>query len=202
MFEFVDKVVYINLDERQDRRATIEPILHKLFKPEQIIRFPAIRYSPGYVGCTKSHIAVLEMAKKHGWKNVLVLEDDAITSVPEKFEKGYAVLEELVKKDYDAIVLALLNPNINKTTYKTTRSLSTSAYLVNSHYYDKLLANFNEGLDGLLKTNTYSVYALDQWWWKLMQKDNWFGTLPSVFIQSNTWSTISGGMYTAQNHYQ
>jgi GR25 family glycosyltransferase involved in LPS biosynthesis len=94
MFEFIEQVVYINLDHRVDRRIEIEKELSQYFPIEKITRFSAIRHDHGGIGCTKSHIAVLEMAKEKGWKNYLVVEDDAIFS---NFGKGYPLLEKLVK---------------------------------------------------------------------------------------------------------
>jgi glycosyl transferase family 25 len=44
MFETVEKVVYINLAHRTDRRAQIEEELRKVFPDEKIVRFEAVRY--------------------------------------------------------------------------------------------------------------------------------------------------------------
>lgn len=200
-FDFVDKVVYINLAERTDRKDTILAQLKRIVPDEKVVRFDAIKVWPPTEGCPMSHIAVLEMAKANRWKTVMVLEDDAILPLTEKFEKGYASLVDIVSRPYDAIVLGLLNPTYNHETKRVTSSLSTVAYIVSEHYYDTLIGNLKEGLEGLQRTGEYSVYALDQWWWKLMEKDKWFGTYPSIFIQDNTHSSISGGMYTARDDY-
>ena len=201
MFEFIDKVVYINLAERVDRKETLLQQLSTIIPDEKILRFDAIKVYPQYVGCSMSHIAVMEMAKVNGWKNIMVLEDDAILPSSHKFKEGYSNLIDIVNKPYDAIVLGLLASEYNLSTKRVYRSLGCLAYIVNSHYYDTLIANFKEGLEGLQRTNTYSIYAIDQWWWKLMAKDAWYGTYPSVFIQDNTFSSISGGMCCVRDDY-
>jgi glycosyl transferase family 25 len=201
LFEFVDKIVYINLADRTDRKERLLADLHPIVPRDKIVRFDAIRHNPTTVGFTMSHIAVLELAIKNKWRNVLILEDDAILNKPEKLSQGYTNLEKIIGGHWDAICLGLLNPKYDIDTMRITQSLSTVAYMVNSHYYEVLLNHFKAALNGLVKTNEWSTYALDQWWWQLMKRDNWFGTAPSVFIQNNTISSICGEMYRCMDHY-
>ena len=60
--EVISKVIYINLEDDTTRKNQIENELKKHFKNEKISRFNAIRESNGAVGCTKSHIKILETA--------------------------------------------------------------------------------------------------------------------------------------------
>jgi glycosyl transferase family 25 len=90
MWEFIDKVIYINLDHREDRRKIMDTFFEKGNIPtEKIVRFSAIRAKKG-VGCLRSHAGALSMAKENGWKNVLILEDDLEWL---DFENGYKQLE-------------------------------------------------------------------------------------------------------------
>ena len=60
--EFVDAWIYINLDERNDRKVDIEYQLSLLNIPkEKIHRFSAIKNEKGYLGCSMSHKKVLEL---------------------------------------------------------------------------------------------------------------------------------------------
>lgn len=64
-WSFVEKVVYINLAKRTERRKSIEFQMEKMGIPEgKIIRFDAIENENGALGCVLSHIDVLKMAKK------------------------------------------------------------------------------------------------------------------------------------------
>jgi len=194
MFEFVDKVVYINLDHRKDRRESITKQL-EVFPSEKVIRFPAIREDKGAIGCTKSHIAIVEMAIENKWKNVLILEDDAIWN---KFEEGYARLEKLITNPYDVIVFGSTLTEYDKETYKMHRGHTTTSYLVNSHYYETLLANYKYGLKMLLETGLCRIYAIDRFWQHLQNKDNWYCIIPCLMYQTPSMSDI---LHQHQTHY-
>lgn len=188
MFEFVDKVVYINLEHRTDRRVHIEEQL-SIVPRDKLLRFNAIKDKNGGVGCVKSHIAVLEMAIVNKWKNVLVVEDDMTWN---NFEQGYKKLEDLADKPYDCIVLgAPNNAIIDKETYRVTNAQTTTAYLINSHYIQSLIDNLKEGMQLLVKTGRHWDYMLDQYWKKLQEKDNWFIIHPNLVYQTPSYSDLS-----------
>jgi len=128
MFDFVDRVVYINLEHRLDRKAQVESELLKYIPAEKIQRFNAIKHVKGAAGCTMSHIAVLKMAIEQGWPNYMVVEDDATWNM---FNRGYAILEKISKHDYDVLVLGgtLLRVDSN---YKLASGQTTTAYIVHS----------------------------------------------------------------------
>ena len=159
-FNFVDKIVYINLEERKDRQKSIEYEL-RFINPDKIIRFNAIKEENGMIGCTKSHITVLEMAIQNNWKNCLILEDDMIWK---NFDSNYPVLEKLIENDYDVIILGGIYLQYNKTTLKCNHAITTTAYLINNSYYSKLLQNFKDGLELRSKcSETDNTYNLDEY---------------------------------------
>lgn len=179
----MDKIVYINLDDRKDRREEIEKTL-SIFPREKIERFSAIKEKNGAIGCSKSHIAVLELALKNSWKNLLVLEDDMLWN--DQFDTQMKILEQKLSEPYDVIVLSGMNSIYDKGTLKLIRCYGTGAYIVNSSYYQTLLNNFKEGLQKLekyyskkniwnkLPPNYTEIYNLDKHWILLQSKDNWF----------------------------
>jgi len=184
MFEFVEKIVYINLEHRTDRKAQIEDVLKDV--SDKVIRFNAIKEDHGGIGCTKSHIAVLEMAIREGWKNYLVVEDDAMWS---NFEKGYEKLENLLKNPFDVITLGIVRADYTPE-FKLISGQTTTSYIVQKHYYEKLLKNFKEGLNGFLSTGNYPVYSIDQYWKRIQPLDNWYCIIPSLMIQRPGYSDI------------
>jgi len=101
MFEEIEKVVYINLEERTDRRAEIQKQL-SIFHHEKIVRFNAIKHRNGAIGCSMSHIAALELAIQNNWKNVLIVEDDMIWN---QFDRGYPIYKKLVSNPFDVLCL-------------------------------------------------------------------------------------------------
>jgi glycosyl transferase family 25 len=186
MFEFIEKVVYINLEHRTDRRQEIESEL-SIFPSEKIQRFNAIKENFGALGCTKSHIAVLEMAISEGWSNYLVIEDDGMWS---NFDKSYPILESLSKNPYDVIVLGSVVPIYDKLTYKLQKSQTTTSFLVNKHYYKTLLQNFKDGAHGLTLTRSPPMYAIDMYWQRIQARDNWYLVAPSLVVQRPSYSDI------------
>jgi hypothetical protein len=185
MWEFVDKVVYINLDERTDRRNHMEKMT-KTFG-DKVIRFPAIRHSPGNIGASKSHIAVLKMALENDWKNVLILEDDAEWN---DFYVGYGKLKTLVQSDYDAILLGGTAVRYYPHNHKLVNAQCGTAYLVNGHYIKTILACFEEALPKLIETGNGPLYALDMYWKPMQERDNWFVIMPPMVYQVPGYSDI------------
>jgi GR25 family glycosyltransferase involved in LPS biosynthesis len=124
-FDFFDKIFYINLDKRVDRRQRMEKIFEKFdIKAE---RFPAVHlnkeqndelvergcnfydkerpeYAPRIKSCTLSHFMLLFQAKLFKYNNILILEDDAEFS-DDVVEKLSACIEELQHKPWDMFYL-------------------------------------------------------------------------------------------------
>ena len=177
-FNFVDKIVYINLEERKDRQKSIEYEL-RFINPDKIIRFNAIKEENGMIGCTKSHITVLEMAIQNNWKNCLILEDDMIWK---NFDSNYPVLEKLIKNDYDVILFGGTKVKYSENTLKCEHALTTTAYLIDNSYYSKLLQNFKDALELNI--------PIDSYWNKLINTDNWYLVIPNLSIQTPSFSDI------------
>lgn len=151
------------------------------------MRFNAIKHNHGGVGCTSSHIAVLEMAIQNKWKNYLVVEDDAVWSP--STEQSLKLFSDLVKNPFDVLTLGIAHAKYT-SEYKLISGQTTTAYIVQEHYYPVLLQNFKEGLYNFLTTGNYGAYALDQYWKHLQAKDNWYCVIPSLLIQRPSYSDI------------
>ena len=186
MFEFIEKVVYINLEHRTDRRAQIEHVLSNI-PQEKIVRFNAIKHNHGGIGASMSHKAVMELAIEHKWKNVLVLEDDSVWS--SNSDNSYELLLNLIKNPYDVIMLGATHAKYTPN-FKVLSAQSGNAYLVQEHYYPVLLEKFKEGLHNFLTTGNYGAFALDQYWKRLQATDNWYCVIPSLMIQRPSYSDI------------
>jgi hypothetical protein len=68
-------ILVINLATRNDRWKEIQ---ESFVDWPQLQRLDAVKFSPGWKGCNKSHVKALESAKQNSWPWVLVLEDDAL----------------------------------------------------------------------------------------------------------------------------
>jgi len=185
-WDFVDKIIYINLEEAVERRKNMEEML-AIVPQDKIIRFNAIKHENGAIGCSKSHIECLRLAIKNNWNNVLIIEDDLIWN---NYEISLKVFENLSKKDYDVILLGGTLAQFDKNTYKLYSAQTTTAYFVSKHYYEKLLSNFIEGVVGLIKTNSPGHYGVDMYWKRLQEIDNWYIVNPALIIQKPSYSYI------------
>ena len=176
----IDHVFYINLDYREDRKEEIESEIQKMNLQEKTERFPGIRVvEQGILGCTKSHLAVLKLAKERGYKNVLILEDDFEFVVSkEEFERE---LETFFKSDieYDVCMLSYLLNTIEEQEYPNTNvkrlleAQTASGYLVNAKYYDTIIELYEWAWPLLENTKAHWLYANDQCWKTLQKKDKW-----------------------------
>jgi len=181
----VEKVVYINLDHRTDRMESIENELRKVFTKDKIIRFSAIKDEVhGGIGCSKSHIAVLKMAIENDWKNVLIVEDDMVW----KDKSGFCKVNKFLSSPYDVILLGGTDMKFNKE--RLIYAITATAYIVSNHYFKTLLQNYEESLENFVKTKLYNTYAIDQYWHKLQKQDNWRGVVPSLCVQTPSYSDI------------
>ena len=133
----------------------------------------------------KSHIGALLLAIQNKWKNVLILEDDVAWN---RFETNYKELERLVKiPKWDVCMLGGLFAD--KDGNRVLSAIYAHAYLVNSHYYSKLLAHFQEGLQ--LKLSHYGmtdVFHNDVYWIKLQTRDRWLGVFDCLCVQRSGFS--------------
>lgn len=194
-WNFVDKIVFINLEKRQDRLAEITDELKVLSAPaDKIVHFKAIEEKEGAIGCAKSHLCVLNMAEKNNWKNVLILEDDMVFQRDEASIKRFNLfLDELTQINWDVGFLSASYFTIKKVKeviYKVELAYLANSYLVNQHYYKKLMGNFSEAIERMENGESRHRAGLDSNWMKLMKKDSWYGVYPCVGHQSPGMSDI------------
>lgn len=204
-FNFFDKIFYINLDERTDRKKVVEEELAKY--EIQAERFSAVsltkeenedfvkrgcifydearpEYAPRIKSCTLSHLTVLLRAKLMRYNNVLILEDD-ITFDENILEELKLAIEDLKQQPtWDMFYLGCNPLHVKKVTDnlgKSLGALTTHAYAVNNHFYDKLL-----------EINYKALPCIDVWYASLAEKNNVYLTLKNLAWQSAGFSTIEG----------
>ena len=85
----IQHTLYINLEERTDRRSHVEEQLASI-GIHQPIRFNAVKTDNGDIGCSTSHVRCLELAKKNNWSHVLIVEDDITFVDPFMFKRQLA----------------------------------------------------------------------------------------------------------------
>jgi glycosyl transferase family 25 len=189
----IKNIFYINLDHRTDRKAHVETQLAKIGL-QGFQRFNAIKMENGAVGCSMSHLKLLQQSLKSGMDHVLIVEDDIEFLDPELFKTQ---LDRFFKEQssWDVVLFAGNNmppyEKVGDTCVKVTRCQTTTGYLVNGHYIEKLMNNVRTGLTNLLRDPTnHTVFAIDKHWFALQEKDNWFLITPLTVVQREDYSDI------------
>jgi len=197
----MDPIIYINLDHRTDRNGEIcEELSHMNMANYE--RFPAV-YHPtiGGVGCGRSHVGVLKMAKQRGYKRVLILEDDFmfLVSKPE-WETAMENLQKIPHFDVCLLSYQLIRsePSEYPEFLRIREAQTTSGYIVCEHYYDTLIRVFEDAANAFENTNYHWLYAIDVAWKPLQLRDTWYGFSPRLGKQrpsysdcGNTFSDVS-----------
>jgi len=158
------KIFYINLDKRTDRRIDMETMLDGYYYE----RVSAIEDDDGYIGCAKSHILCIELAKARGYDKVIILEDDFM------FMNGMN-FKNIKIPSYNFDILLLCNrikkhSKIDKTFSRVQECSWTSGHILDKNIYDDLIQNLKDGIEDRKKNGKKFHNNLDIYWNKLWTK--------------------------------
>ena len=193
MSRSIDKIMYINLEKRTDRKEEIEKELQD--KNLHFERFPAIQTAQGCIGCSLSHLQVLKLAKEKGYSNILILEDDFMFVVDKAELESNLEHFFSLQLPYDVCMLSYnmqQSEPIPDSTYvgKVLEAQTASGYIVHSRYYDTLIQLWESSVISLEQTGQHWIYALDQIWKYLQRKDNWYYFTKRLGKQRPSWSDL------------
>jgi glycosyl transferase family 25 len=204
--ESLDDIVnafYINLEERIDRKINVENELNKIGITAS--RFNAIKVKNGAIGCSMSHLKILEMALENKLEHVLIVEDDIMFLDPDLFKKQINNFFVLHKNNWDVILLGGNNippyEKIDDTCVKVSRCQTTTGYLVNKHYINVLVTNIKMGLTQLIKNpDQHFKFAIDKFWFVLQKTSKWYLIIPLTVVQREDYSDIEKKVTNYQNN--
>ena len=179
--EHIDKIIYINMDARTDRRAELEAEFARLGIPnDKIMRFPASSYNgcPN-TGCLVSHANVIHLAYEMGYRNVLVLEDDfRFIEDAAKVNADIGAFFDM-KLDWDVLMLttcsAVVIPEyVGYLASRISSSTNGAGYLVNRPMMMELVELFDSNVESLFNTKAHWLYQNDILWKSLMPTKQWY----------------------------
>jgi hypothetical protein len=173
VWEFVDIIYILNLEERVDRyyetllslaavRAPLHRIHHYKAKKDGL---------PPYVGATKNHVDVAEHFRASGLTTCLVLEDDiqfidypsvqsslaSFSSTPRQYDICFLSLSKIGQREpYDNL--------LGRTLQQCTTS---SAYFLHSSTARGVCDVLMEGFHKMVETGDHHAYCVDRYWSKL-----------------------------------
>jgi len=191
----IKNIFYINLEHRLDRKQHVQQQLETIGLSSVAQRFNAIKIANGAIGCSMSHLALLKNALKNQLDHILIVEDDIQFLNPELFKTQFNLFLERHGNNWDVILFAGNNmppyEKIDDTCVKVNTCQTTTGYLVNGHYIEKILENIRTGLTNLIHTpNQHTLYAIDKYWFKLQKIDRWFLIVPLTVVQREDYSDI------------
>ncbi len=199
----IDKIIYINLEKRQDRKCEIENELNRMGL-KKYERFNAIEKDLGPLGCCISHLEVLKLAKRNNYKNVLIMEDDFIFIVDKHTLEDRLNNFFCLEIPYDVCMLSYYIIQSEETRYggirRVKEATTASGYIVNNHYFDKLINLLETARDNLEKTGQHWIYTNDRAWKNLQETDNWFYLEPRIGKQREGYSD-NAKCYIQGNEY-
>ena len=206
IINMISHVLYINLPNRSDRDAQIKRELDTIGL--SYTRIEGVVNKFGGLGCSMAHLKALQYAKRNNFNNVLICEYDMkLKYNREKLYNNLVQALTYLGNDYDVLMLTggrVKSYNIVNT--KVVRQVETAqtrtAYLVNSTYYDTLIANFDDNVRELVSRGPRSYtgnvddqqygygFAGDQYWKHLQPVDRWFIMKPRQCKQRKSFSDI------------
>lgn len=187
-------VFYINLEHRTDRKEHVERELTEL--GWEFTRFNAIKLpnNPA-LGCTLSHLKILEHAKSNNLDYVVIVEDDiCFTNKPFFLDNFNKTISS--GKNFDVCILSgnLIPPHkpfLSDYAIQVSHSQTTTGYMVKHHYYDTLINNIKTGANLLLRNpSKLNLYAIDMYWLQLQKRDMWIINVPLTVTQMESYSDI------------
>lgn len=179
-----DAILYINLNHRRDREKLLLADLKALgVDEEKIYRIEAVHdLLNGHRGCALSHKKALQISKDNGWKNVLILEDDAFfTKSSESIQKTIEDFFNHFSKQWDVFFLAANVFEAKKTKISNFKKILSAqcahAYAVNNCYYDVLIECFDKAyleMKDDIDASESLFKAIDQKWKDLQPRHRWY----------------------------
>ena len=191
--ELLKNTLYINLEHRKDRLTHVKNELEKIGIQGE--RFNAIKTKNGAIGCTMSHIKCLELAKERNYETVFICEDDIAFLNPQVLLDSLQKFYENTSIQWDVLLIGGNNvPPYEKTTdycIRVSNCQTTTGYIVKNSYYDTLIQNFRESVQGLLQNPTNKKqFALDMYWKRLQRINRWYMLFPFTVVQCESYSDI------------
>lgn len=204
-FDFFDKIFYINLDRRDDRREHVENEFDKIHVLDKVERVPGYGI-PGDSagGCFLSHAKCVQIAKSRRYRNILIFEDDI------SFINHDIITDTIINSTRDLIDvdptwdlfyiggdLCGKSRLVTENLIKVNKMWCTQGYAINHTCYDKILRSRKVKFDFQNKTvrakrrafrgaDLYMVRIIQNYWGKC------YGTSIPLCVQSDFHSDIAG----------
>lgn len=190
---YFDKVYYINLDKRVDRKQECETELlkHNIIAERvsavdantltNYSLYPQRYFKRGNYGLLLTNIRIFEEAVKQGYKSIVILEDDAMFI--ENFNDYFEIIYPQVPEDWDILYLGANHQKpptlVAENVGKCIETWTTHAIVFKQSSYQIILEEL------------YRLeHPIDVAFSKLFDRVNAYSILPSIVFQRPSYSNI------------
>jgi GR25 family glycosyltransferase involved in LPS biosynthesis len=158
----------------------------------------AIHHSTPAIGCSKSHLTILEMFENTKEPYIAILEDDFCILNQNNFN-NFVKDFELIKNstDWKVIVLTPSGNSTNSTSEMSNANFkriintqTTTGYIIKKEMIPILIANIKESLEVHLQGAPYCMFAIDMYWKKLQHHYPFYYYSKIFAGQLPGWSSI------------
>lgn len=144
---YFDHVYLINLDRRKDRLESATAQLNSLgIEYERVSAVDSIEKNiPPTQACTMSHLMVIKDAKKRGFNNIVIFEDDVV--FVDDFTEKFNVAIQSVPSTWEMLYIGGVNfdyKKINMHVVSSNGTHATHAYAIKGQVFDKILNTVKE----------------------------------------------------------
>lgn len=198
---YMNKIIegwVINLEADIERKKSVI----KEFETTQVELkfFNAIKHKVGWIGCLKSHLEIISMAKSNNLDMVLIIEDDALIENIQEFNTNFSNILEHLKKNKNKWNVFHGGPNINKYSaissiylkepllFEISKCVLATFIIYNSSVYDYFLQHLNIEENKL--KNSHKIDMI------IYNKFNCLTTYPCLVWQKEFKSNITGEIRT------
>lgn len=193
--KYFDNIYVINLDKREDRWEHVQSELGKYdIEAERVSAVNGFKHpkrkevnvNPGALGCSLSHIGVLEDAKENRYDSILVFEDDIVfeRNFDRRFEDYYSQLPDDWKMLY-------LGGNHRKKPEKYSRNVSIVKKTLTTHSYALKSEIYNYVLDKI--NGKHYDLPVDNIYTHIQREKTVYTFNPRIVVQLEGYSDILGG---------
>jgi glycosyl transferase family 25 len=188
--DFSGTVYYINLDNRIDRKKVLLQNLEN-YGFTNIIRFSAVKNDIGAKGCFLSHLKLLTILEKMLFSgdlsdNIMIMEDDGYIKVDSLSFNNQLVNFANKIPDWDVLMLICNKRDdfqgepVIDNIWRIYRARVCTCYIVNKNYIPRI-RGFLDLVDKYSeKYGWKNIFIIDQIFWKLQARDNWYAIYPFI----------------------
>jgi hypothetical protein len=186
-------IAFINLDHRVDRLHHINSQLNSIGISDAR-RVPAIKDSPGSLGCARSHLRAYLSRDLFDERLLMVCEDD-IAFVSDRHRIDQVVHQFKCDERLDVLLLSYVAYNgvrISELLSVTSDAQTTACYIAKPRALPRLIACAECSIDLLSRGLPDKQAAIDVVWKKL-QHELWFAISSDIHaVQIESYSDIQG----------